>query len=91
MVIFKCYFSGEIAHSYKKKTNNNNISLNIELGKTNRLKHCAWCKLKNEINNLCVNKQGHSMKIKSICRNQWRKKVALYKQIALVIAANSIS
>ena len=35
MVIFKCYFSGEhIALSIKK----NNDRMNIELGKTNRLK-----------------------------------------------------
>ena len=38
MVIFKCYFSGEhIALSTKE----NNNGVNIELGKTNRLKaHC---------------------------------------------------
>ena len=37
MVIFKCYFSGEhIALSIIK--NNNNNGVNIELGKTNRLK-----------------------------------------------------
>ena len=35
-------------------------------------------------------KQGYTMKIKSICRNQWQKKEALYKQTALVKAANSI-
>ena len=36
MVIFKCYFSGEhIALSIKKHNNN---GVNIELGKTNRLK-----------------------------------------------------
>ena len=36
MVIFKCYFSGEhIALSIKKQ---NNSGVNIELGKTNRLK-----------------------------------------------------
>ena len=29
------------------------------------------------------------MKIKSICRNQWQKKEALYKQTALVKAALS--
>ena len=35
MVIFKCYFSGEhIALSIKK----NNNGVNMELGKTNRLK-----------------------------------------------------
>ena len=46
MVIFKCYFSGElIALSYnKKKQNNNNSGVNIELGKTNRLK--ALCMMK---------------------------------------------
>ena len=40
MVIFKCYFSGEnIALSIKKKKlKNNNNGVNIELGKTNRLK-----------------------------------------------------
>ena len=40
MVIFKCYFSGEhIALSIKIKTNKqNNNGVNIELGKTNRLK-----------------------------------------------------
>ena len=36
MVIFKCYFSGEhIALSLRK---NNNNGVNIDLGKTNRLK-----------------------------------------------------
>ena len=39
MVIFKCYFSGEhIALSIKIKQKNNNNGVNIELGKTNRLK-----------------------------------------------------
>ena len=49
MVVFKCYFSGElIALSYKKKTKKkNNSGVNIELGeKKNRLK--ALCKM--EIN-----------------------------------------
>ena len=45
--------------------------------------------IKNEINKLCVNKQRQSMKIKSNGRNQWQKKEALYKQTALVKAANS--
>ena len=41
------------------------------------------------------NKQRQSMKIKSICTNQWKKKEekkeeALFKQTALVKAANSI-
>ena len=92
MVIFKCYFSGElIALSQKiffKKNNNNDV--NIELGKTNRLKALCMMQIKKEINKLCVNKQRQSMKIKSICRNQWQKKEALYKQAALVKAANSI-
>ena len=71
MVIFKCYFSGElIALSYKK----NNSGVNIELGKTNRLKELCMMEIKNEINKLCVNEQRQSMKIKSICRNQWKKK-----------------
>ena len=73
MVIFKCYFSGElIALSYKKTKNNSGV--NIELGKTNRLKELCMMEIKNEINKLCVNKQRQSMKIKSICRNQWKKK-----------------
>ena len=38
---------------------------------------------KNEINNLCVNKQRQSMKIKNICRNQWQKRS--------IIQTNSIS
>ena len=58
----------------------NNNDVNIELGKTNRLK--ALCKLTHEINKLCVNKPRQSMKTKSICRNKWKKE-ALYKQTAL--------
>ena len=48
MVIFKCYFSGElIALSYKKKQkNNNNSGVNIELGKTNRLKALCMMEIK---------------------------------------------
>ena len=48
MVIFKCYFSGEIiALSYKKsKNNNNNSGVNIELGKTNRLKALCMMEIK---------------------------------------------
>ena len=46
MVIFKCYFSGElIALSYKKKQNNNS-GVNIELGKTNRLKALCLMEIK---------------------------------------------
>ena len=49
--------------------------MNIELGKTNRLKALCMMEIKkNEINNLRVNKQRQSMKIKSICRNQWQKR-----------------
>ena len=52
MVIFRCYFSGElIALSYKKyikkktkKTINNGV--NIELGKTNRLKALCMMQIK---------------------------------------------
>ena len=58
--------------------------------KTNRLKALCMMEIKNEINKLCVNKQRQSMKIKSICINQWQKKEALYKQTALVKAANNI-
>ena len=44
MVIFKCYFSGElIALSYKK---NNNSGVNIELGKTYRLKALCMMEIK---------------------------------------------
>ena len=50
MVIFKCYFSGElIALSYKNKTktkNNNNKGVSIELGKTNRLKALCMMQIK---------------------------------------------
>ena len=71
--------------------NNNNNDVNIELGKNKQIKSTVHnANLKNEINKLCVNKQRQSMKIKSICRNQWQKKEALYKQTALVKAANSI-
>ena len=58
-----------MALSYKK-TNN---GVNIELGKTNRLKALCMMQIKNEINKLCVNKQRQSMKIKSICINQCHK------------------
>ena len=44
MIIFKCYFSGElIALSYKK---NNNSGVNIELGKTKRLKALCMMEIK---------------------------------------------
>ena len=42
------------------------------------------------VNKLCVNKPRQGMKIKSICRNQWQKKEALYKQPALDKSAKSI-
>ena len=39
MVIFRCYFSGEhIVISIKLRKKQNNNSVNIELGKTNKLK-----------------------------------------------------
>ena len=45
MVIFKCYFSGElIALSYKNIKNNNDV--NIKLGKTNRLKALCMMQIK---------------------------------------------
>ena len=50
MVIFKCYFSGElIALSFKKyieKKQSNNNRFNIELGKTNRLKALCMMQIK---------------------------------------------
>ena len=48
MVIFKCYFSGElIALSYiKKKQKQKNSGVNIELGKTNRLKALCMIEIK---------------------------------------------
>ena len=46
MVIFKCYFSGElIALSYKEKKINNS-GVNIELGNTNRLKALCMMEIK---------------------------------------------
>ena len=42
-----------------------------------------------EINKLCVNKPRKNMKIRSNCRNHWKKE-ALYKQTALEKAANGI-
>ena len=65
--------------------------MNIELGKTNRLKALCMMQIKNDINKLCVNKQRQSMKIKSILQKSMAKKEALYKQTTLVKAANSIS
>ena len=50
MVIFKCYFSGElIALSkkiFEKTKQNNNSGVNIELGKTNRLKALCMMEIK---------------------------------------------
>ena len=51
MAIFKCYFSGElIALSYEKqkkqKKYNNNCGVNIELGKTNKLKALCMMEIK---------------------------------------------
>ena len=50
-----------------RKKNNNDNDVNIELGKTNRLKALCMMQIKKG------NKQRQSMKIKSICRNQWQK------------------
>ena len=58
----------------KKYLKKNNNGVNIELGKTNRLKALCMMQIKNEINKLYVNKERQSMKIKSIFRNQWQKK-----------------
>ena len=92
MVIFKCYFSGElIALSYKKNKKQQQQRCEHRIRKNKQIKSTVHDgNKKNEINKLCVNKQRQSMKIKSICRNQWQKKEALYKQTALVKAANSI-
>ena len=87
MVIYKCYFSGELIALSSRK-NNSNSGVNIELGKTNRLKALCMMEIKKKINKLCVNKQRQSMKIKSICRNKWQKKA--YKQTTLAKAENSI-
>ena len=41
MVIFKCYFSGELislSYKKKKKKKNNNSGVNIELGKNKQIK-----------------------------------------------------
>ena len=52
MVIFKCYFSGELIalsqkiFKKKTKTKNNNSGVNIELGKTNRLKALCMMEIK---------------------------------------------
>ena len=73
MLFIRRAHSPFIKNIYKNKTINNN-SVNIQLGKTNRLKALHDANKKNEINKLCVNKQRQSMKIKSICRNQWQKK-----------------
>ena len=86
MVIVKCYFSEElIALSYKKIKQQQRCEHRIR--KNKQIKSTVHDG--NEINKLCVNEQRQSMKIKSICRNQWQKK-ALYKQTALVKAENSI-
>ena len=51
MVIFKCYFSGELTalsikkYIYKKKKKTHN-DVNIELGKTNRLKALCMMQIK---------------------------------------------
>ena len=45
MVIFKCYFSGELIALSNKKTNNKD-GVNIELGKTKRLKALCMMQIK---------------------------------------------
>ena len=49
MVIFKCYFPGELialSHTKKKKIKKNNNGMNIELGITNRLKALCMMQIK---------------------------------------------
>ena len=77
MVIFKCYFSGElIALSFKKKNIKKNKQQQQQrcehrIRKNKQIKSTVHdANKKNEINKLCVNKQWQSMKIKSICRKQ---------------------
>ena len=72
MVIFKCYFYGE--HIALSINNNNNNGVNIELGKTNRLKALCMMQINTRKNKLCVNKPRQNMKIKSICINHWEKR-----------------
>ena len=81
MVIFKCNFSGElIALSLKKyikkqKQTKQQQRCEHRIRKNKQIKSTVHdANEKNEINKLCVNKQRQSMKIKSICRNQWQKK-----------------
>ena len=64
----------------------------MELGKTNRLKALCMMQIIHEMNKLCVNKPRQSMKIKSICRNLWKKikRKKSIMQIALDKAAISI-
>ena len=78
MVIFKCYFSGElIALSLKKIYKKNKKQTKQQQRCEHRIRNYKQIKStvhdankKNEINKLCVNKQRQSMKIKSICRKQ---------------------
>ena len=90
MVIFKSCFSGElIALSYIKNQQQQRCEHRIR--KNKQIKSTVHDgNKKYKINKLCVSKQRQSMKIKGIFRNQLQKKEALYKQTALVMAANSI-
>ena len=77
MVIFKCYLSGEVIalslKKYIKKQQQKKQQQRCEhrIRKNKQIKSAVPdANLKNEINQLCVNKQRQSMKIKSICRKQ---------------------
>ena len=63
--------------------------MNIELGKTNRLKALPMIKIILEINKLCVNKPGKSMKERASAKINSRKK-SLNKQTALDKAVSNI-
>ena len=58
----------------KKKKKKQQQRCEHRIRKNKQIKSTVHDGNKNEINNLCVNKQRQSMKIKSICRNQWQKK-----------------
>ena len=46
IVIFKCYFSGELIALLYIKNKNKNSGVNTELGKTNRLKALCMMEIK---------------------------------------------
>ena len=68
-----------------KKKQNNNTDVNIKLGKTNRLK--ALCMM--QIKKMKKTKTKHENK-KHLHKSMTKKEEALFKQTALVKAANSI-